>query len=282
MLRRACPNHPEEHALPTGAPIPFCGLPPVPDALWQRWLLDPLLLGALGLLLGAALYLGRHRHSGTQRTCLLAGWSLLALALVSPLCALSVALFSARAAQHMLVLVAAAPLLALGLSPLMATGTRAPRWMRRPGPASVPALLFAALLWGWHVPALYDATFRSDAAYWAMHVSLLAAAIPLWMQLLQAGSRQLLLRALLGFATFMQMGILGALLTLAPTLLYEAHLTTTLAWGMQPLVDQQLGGLVMWIPGCSAVLLVMFFGLLRSLRQGARATQAHAAHCVSR
>ena len=127
-------------------------------------------------------------------------------------------------------------------------------------------LAFAALLWAWHVPTLYDATFRSDLAYWAMHLSLLAAALPLWMQLLQPGSNQLLARTLLGFVTFMQMGLLGALLTLSPNLLYEAHVATTLAWGLAPLADQQLGGLIMWIPGCSSLLLAMLVGIHRGLR----------------
>jgi putative membrane protein len=270
---------------PVRAYIPFCGLPPVPDELWQRWITDPVLLGTLGALLGAALHISRRRQrSAGQRGSLLAGWSVLTLALASPLCALSVALFSARASQHMLLLVIAAPLLAVGLSPSLAAGRRprAPRWMRQPGPACLPALLFAALLWGWHVPTLYDATFRSDLAYWLMHLTLLGAAIPLWMQLLQAGTGQLLLRALLGFATFVQMGILGALLTLSPVVLYGAHVTTTLAWGMQPLADQQLGGLIMWVPGCGAVLLALLVGLNRGLRHAAARSLADGAPALPR
>ncbi len=261
--------------MPTFPFVPFCGLPPLPAGLWQRWVTDPLLLGVLGMLLAALMLFAARRQLGAApRGYLLGGWSVLALALISPLCALSVALFAARATQHMVLLVIAAPLLALGLSARAggARAARSPRWMRGTGPACASALLFAVLLWAWHVPVLYDATFRSDLAYWAMHISLLAAAVPLWMQLLQPGSRQLLLRALLGFATFMQMGILGALLTLSPSLLYEAHVTTTLAWGVTPLADQQLGGLVMWIPGCSAVLLALLFGLYRSLHVASAAT----------
>lgn len=256
----------------TSTYIPFCGLPPIPDALWQRWILDPVLLAALALALGWSLQRARHRWNGRQRGCFVLGWSVLTLALVSPLCALSVALFSARATQHMLLLVVAAPLLAVALPAVSgdALNARLFGWMRRAG-AAVPALAFAALLWAWHVPALYDATFRSDTAYWAMHVSLFAAALPLWMQLLQPGSAQLLVRTLLGFATFMQMGLLGALLTLSPALLYEAHVTTTLAFGLSPLADQQLGGLIMWIPGCSSLLLAMLLGVHRSLRDAAQA-----------
>ena len=209
-------------------------------------------------------------HRGS-RACLLLGWTLLALALISPLCALSVALFSARATQHMVLLVIAAPLLAAGvpalLGPAMLDRLRA--WIGSTRATALPATAFAALLWAWHVPALYDATFRSDLIYWAMHGSLLAAALPLWLQLLQPGSVQLLPRLLLGFATFMQMGLLGALLTLSPGLLYEAHVTTTLAWGMAPLADQQLGGLIMWVPGCGSLLLAMLFVIHRGLRDAA-------------
>src|SRR5690606_14213364 len=176
---------------------------------------------------------------------------------------LSVALFSARATQHMVLLVIAAPLLALALPSVLGAAAMRRLYHRS---AAIPALAFAALLWGWHVPALYDATFRRDLAYWSVHVSLLAAALPLWMQLLQPGSGQMLARTLAGFGTFMQMGLLGALLTLSPTLLYESHLTTTLAWGLAPVTDQQLGGLIMWIPGCTSLLLAMLYGIYRGLR----------------
>lgn len=225
-----------------------------------------MLLGLL--LLGAgATWLRSRRAGSASRASLAAGWVVLLLALVSPLCALSVALFSARATQHMLLLVVAAPLLAAGLHAMndAALPARIRAWLARL-PIALPSLVFTALLWAWHVPALYDATFHSDLAYWAMHVSLLACALPLWLQLLQPGSARLLPRLLLGFATFMQMGLLGALLTLSPALLYEAHVTSTLAWGMTPLADQQLGGLVMWIPGCSSLVVAMLWGLYQGLR----------------
>jgi putative membrane protein len=105
-----------------------------------------------------------------------------------------------------------------------------------------------------------------------MHVTLLGSALPLWMQLLQPGSDRLLTHILLGFATFLQMGLLGALLTLSPALLYGAHVTTTLAWGHAPLADQQLGGLIMWIPGCSSLLMAVLWGIWRSLSTPAVAT----------
>lgn len=251
--------------------VPFCGLPPIPADLWQRWTLQPLLLGALVLVIALSWPGLRRNGTRAQRTAFIAGWTVLGLALVSPLCALSVALFAARASQHMLLLVVAAPLLALGLPAALGPRLtwRLAHWSRTPWRRMVPASLFAALLWAWHLPVLYDATFRSDLAYWSMHLSLLAAALPLWLHLLQPGRDGLLERLLQGFATFMQMGLLGALLTLSPALLYDAHVTTTLAWGLAPLADQQLGGLIMWIPGCASLLLAMLYAIHRALRDAA-------------
>jgi putative membrane protein len=247
--------------------IPYCGIPPVPGALWQRWMLDPVLLGLLvgGLIL--VWRLARVRWSTAQRGCFLAGWSVLTLALVSPLCALSVALFSGRATQHMIVLVVAAPFIALALPAAFGPRPRArvAQLMQGRVAAAFPALVFGLLLWAWHLPALYDATFNSDLVYWAMHVTLLGSALTLWMQLLQLSSDRLPLRILLGFSTFVQMGLLGALLTFSPAILYEAHVTTSLAWGHAPLADQQLGGLIMWIPGCSSLLMAMLWAVWRGL-----------------
>jgi putative membrane protein len=247
--------------------IPYCGIPPVPGALWQRWVVDPVLLGLLATGLILVWRVARVRWSTAQSRCFLAGWGVLTLALVSPLCALSVALFSGRAAQHMILLVVAAPLIALALP--AAFGRRLPARVAQLTQgrvaAALPALTFGLLLWAWHLPDLYDATFKSDLVYWAMHVTLLGSALALWMQLLQPSSDRLLLRLLLGFSTFVQMGLLGALLTLSPEILYEAHVTSTLAWGHAPLADQQLGGLIMWIPGCSSLLMAMLWAVWREL-----------------
>jgi len=266
------------------ASIPFCGTPPLPAEIWQRWVLDPVLLALLAMLLVAG-WLAMRRSAGRgPRAAFLGAWGLASAALVSPLCALSVALFSARATQHMVLLVIAAPLLALALPDLLGSHLhdRVQRWLAPPVRALLPALAFAVLLWAWHVPVLYDATFTSDLAYWAMHLSLLATALPLWLQLLQPGQAGLLPRMLLGFATFMQMGLLGALLTLSPSLLYEAHVTTTLAWGMDPLADQQLGGLIMWIPGCSSLLLALLWSLVRTLREPGELRERAAEPAISR
>jgi putative membrane protein len=57
------------------------------------------------------------------------------------------------------------------------------------------------------------------------------------------------------------MGLLGAVLTFASHPLFLSHLTTTQVWGLAPLRDQQLGGIVMWVPGIGLFL----FAAIRSL-----------------
>lgn len=233
------------------AAVPYCGTPPVPAELWQSWNLDPWLLAGLGAALACwALALqrtppGRRREAGA----LALGILVVAAATVSPLCRLGVALFSARMAQHLLLVVVAAPLIARGLAALHRGHVRA-----RPRDVAAAAA-FAACLWIWHLPGPYDATLRSDLLYWTGHLSLLATATWLWRGLLAGDAGSWLPRCLLAAGTFVQMGLLGALLTFAPEPLFAAHRTTTGPWGLGPLEDQQLGGLLCWVPGGLA-----FFG----------------------
>lgn len=237
---------------PETAWIAYCGLPPEPGgAAWNAdaW------LGA-ALIAGLALV---WRGSADRRS-LLAGWALLGVALLSPLCSLSVALFSARVGQHLIILLVAAPLLAAGLSGL-----------RRPAaPAAIvaAAALFAVLLWAWHLPGPYTATFRSDLIYWAMHLSLLGAAIWLWRGLLLAAETRPEVVLPVGLGTAMQMSALGGFLTFAPRPLFPPHALTTLPWGLTPLEDQQLGGLLMWVPGGLAFAGVALGALVLAMRRG--------------
>jgi len=215
---------------------PYCGQPPVPGAV--TWNFDPVLIGVL--LFWLASYMATHSVRSGSGAAFGAGWSICAATLVSPLCSLSVALFSARVSQHMILTLVAAPLIAFGYWGL---GEGRQSWRG----ATLATIGFATVLWFWHAPRSYDATFTSDAAYWAMHVSLLASATFLWRALL---NRNYLGAALLAsFATGAQMCALGALLVLAPRSLYWVHALSTGPWDLSPLADQQLGGLIMWVPG---------------------------------
>lgn len=241
----------------------YCGLPPAPGDLWTRWNADPWLLALSAAVLGGYLLASRS-DPAARRWLFSAGWLVTVLALVSPLCALSVALFSARAGQHVVLILVAAPLIAF------AAGARS---RRRPSSPIAAAAVLSALLWLWHTPGAYAATFRSDAIYWVMHLSLFGSAIWFWRACSAMRSGPGAMPALLLIAS--QMTILGGLLTFAGRALFAPHLATAPSWGLTPLSDQQLGGLLMWAPGSALFLLLTVLkcdGWLRQLeRDGAQA-----------
>lgn len=210
--------------------IAYCGRAAVPDDFWVRWNADPLLIAVLAAL---ALVVAGRRSSNAR-----AGWAAIALmfvVFVSPLCALSSALFSARVLHHVLLVAAVAPLLAVAFP------------LRRAGSPPLAALVaaFAVILWLWHAPGPYAWGLASVPAYWLMQISLLASAWFMWRAILatQPGPALLALVATIG-----QMGLLGALIVFAPVPLYPVHRLSTAAWGLTPLADQQLAGLLMWVP----------------------------------
>ncbi len=235
--------------------LPYCGSAPLPGTLLARFNLDPALIISLVIVCAWQLWaIHRSGASIRQRQAFaLGGWLLAATAFLSPLCALSVALFSARIAQHMVLILIAAPLIAMGL----------PRGQisRHPGRLWAGTLGFFLALWYWHMPIPYDQTFTSIAIYWCMHITLFGSSLLLWRALLdhppdQTG--QVLTAAAL---TFLHMGLLGAVLTLAGRPLFQWHLISTQIWGLSPLQDQQLGGSIMWVPGIALFL----WAVLRSL-----------------
>jgi putative membrane protein len=232
--------------------LAYCGAPPSPGELLHRFNLDPVLIAVLALLTLAHYALTRGRRSRTYALC---GWLVASAALVSQLCALSVSLFSARIAQHMVLLLIAAPLIALAWPKSLGQRSARGAW--------IAAAAFFIALWFWHMPAPYDATFTSSFIYWSMHVTLFGSGIALWRELLhhrRSHTGEILLISIL---SSMQMGLLGALFTLAARPLFLAHLSTSAAWGYTPLQDQQLGGILMWVPG---ILLFLWVGL-RSIQR---------------
>jgi putative membrane protein len=210
--------------------VAYCGTPPLPGELAGRFNFDPVLIAGLVFIIFAHI-----RHAKQGRSLSLLGWSVAALAVISPLCALSVSLFSARVAQHMMLVLIAAPLIAVGLP------GRTRIW-----PATIA---FFLALWTWHLPAPYDATLQSTPVYWAMHLSLFGSSIWLWRGLIHHSREEGGRAIVAGLLTSMQMGLLGAVLTLASYPLFRVHLFTTEGWGLTPLADQQLGGVLMWVPG---------------------------------
>lgn len=244
---------------------PYCGAPPQPSTLLARWNLDPPLLAALTAVLVVYLALGWRdgRRAGLPsgaRSSFYAGFAVAAFALVSPLCALSVSLFSARVGQHLVLTTLAAPLIALGLPRLQRTMARAPL---------LAAAGFAVALWVWHSPTPYTATFTSDLTYWLMHVTTIGAAIAFWSAVIGASRIRLGVSIIAILATSLQMALLGAVITFAPRALYSPHALTAWDWGMSPLQDQQLGGVLMWAPAGLIFALAIVTPLGRILRREA-------------
>jgi putative membrane protein len=169
-------------------------------------------------------------------------------------------------AQHEVLMVAAAPLLVLGRPVLAYLWALPVSWARVVGslgkavwfqrawrvvtkPLAAWAV-HAAALWVWHAPVLFQATLRSDLVHAAQHASFLGSALLFWWALVH-GPRGLMgygAAVLYVFTTSVHSGVLGAFLTFTGRLLYPAYASATPAWGLTPLEDQQLGGLIMWVP----------------------------------
>lgn len=236
------------------------------EAMHHLLTLDPLVLfglavAALAYGVGLArLWRSRIGH-GVRRgqvACFAGGMALLALALVWPLDVLADRSFAAHMVQHLVLIALAPPLLVLG-APLVPFATLAPARRviaRLPWPWVAHPLaafgLHAAVIWAWHAPALFQAALRAPAVHTLEHATMLAAALVFWWMLLpagraRAGGRGTSLVWLL--LTMIHLGLLGALLTFAPRVLYPAYGERPLALGLSPLEDQQLAGLIMWVPG---------------------------------
>jgi putative membrane protein len=252
------------------------GQPPAPHDLWSAWNWDPVILTSL--LLAIWIYAKGQRElrrrSGLQPAPLnrraaafTAGMITLFLALVSPLDALSAALFSAHMLQHMLLIVVAPPLLILGVTPgsfLLGLAPSArrdlggwwqqvawlkPAWQALTQPWAAWALN-VLIVWVWHAPGLYQSALQNEALHMLEHLTFVGSSLLFWWAIIHPNMH--LGRGDPGmislFTMGMQSGLLGALITFAPSPWYALYTSTTQAWGLSPLEDQQLAGAIMWIP----------------------------------
>lgn len=244
------------------------------DAL--RWDFDwwVVLLLALSLLLYALGLRALWRRARSSRAPLLRqalwfglGWLSLVVALVSPLDSAGSFSFAAHMVQHEILMIVAAPLLVLGRPLGVWVWAFAPAWRRRLGNGTrngaVRAawgaltrplnawLLHFAVLWMWHVPAAFQAALKSDAIHTLQHLSFLFSALLFWWAVLgKQGHRTARGTAIAYlFTTMMHTGALGALLTMSETIWYPYYGSNAQVFGLTALQDQQLGGLIMWIPG---------------------------------
>lgn len=229
----------------------YCGPPPLPDELWGRWNLDPWLIGVMAL---SVLLFALRPASLRERQCFYGALAVLALVFISPLCALTVSLFSARVVHHVLLVALAAPLLARALL------------AHRPKLSSLLtplAVLHTLVFWLWHAPGLYEQALSFTPIYWLMQTTLLASATLLWAAIFNASAPRAIGTLLV---LTIQMGLLGALLVFSQAAVYAPHFATTLAFGLDPLADQQLAGLIMWVPASLPYLAIALARLLAVLR----------------
>jgi putative membrane protein len=238
-------------------------------------------------------------HLLRQFGCFGAGWAMLALALASPLDSAGSYAFWAHMVQHEVLMIVAAPLLVLGrpfgvwiwaLPGRWRGGVgKATRWrwlawcwdmITRPMHAW---LIHFAALWVWHVPALFQAGLVDNDIHALQHASFLFSALLFWWAVLgqQGGIHHSRGAAIVYlFTTMMHTGALGALFTMSETIWYPLYGNRPSLFGLSALEDQQLGGLIMWIPGGLAYVIAgLVLGarwLIPSTRQQAGPAQARA------
>lgn len=259
------------------AALPWAAAAHDPDAaptLASAWSLSPwFLLPAVALLALYLIGLGQlwrragvgHGLARMEAAGFAAGAAALFLAAVWPLDALGEWSLAAHMAQHMLLLAFAPPLLLLGRPMAVIAHALPRRWAGRlhRATALIHGRLVASLglataaqigtMGLWHVPAVTTAALEHDGVHWLMHGSFLLAGLWFWTALWHrvrepaVGVGPALVAIV---AVMMQMGFMGALLTFSRRALYPIYLDRTPALGLEALTDQQLAGLLMWVPAC--------------------------------
>lgn len=252
-----------------------------PGQIWGAWNTDWAIIAAL-VLAGIVYAAGWRRLQraarppvGPRHAAAFAGaWVALAIALLSPLDALAGTLLSAHMGQHLLLLMVAPPLLAAARPGLVlrmglprAARTTAGEWMHALRPVTrwanqplVVLVVSTVALWAWHVPAFYDAAVTNAGLHAAEHLSFLGTEFLFWRLVIDPAPRRRLAypgAMLLTFAVLLQGAALGALLTLAPTVLYPVYRDTAALWGTTALADQHLAGALMWVPPGGAYLVTI-------------------------
>ncbi len=261
--------------------------------LWHTWSFDPLII--VSLILSAWIYiqgvsnLWRSTAKGRgirfwEAAAFAGGWIFLFIALVSPLHPWGEVLFSAHMTQHEILMLIVAPLFVLS-RPMVATVWAMPRSWRKGTKnvikskpiektwnfltnAFVAWLVHGVALWIWHVPFLFQATLKSDLVHTLQHASFFLSALLFWRAIIASprGLTNYGAGVLYLFTTSIHSGLLGAFLTFTTRVWYPAYENTTNSWGLTPLEDQQLGGLIMWVPAGIVYIvagLLMFAGWLR-------------------
>jgi putative membrane protein len=225
-----------------------------------------------------------HTLNKKSVLCFALGLISLVLALDSPIHEMGEQLFWVHMTQHELLMLICAPLLVLG-RPLIPFLFALPEsWRNKVAglsrskafrsswsfvSAPMSAWVLSALgLWVWHVPFLFDQTLHSDSMHAAQHTTFLVTALLFWWPLVNRVQE-------LGygtgvayvFTTALHTSILGALLTFAPRAWYQSYVATAPAWHLTALEDQQIGGLIMWIPAGTLLLIVALVLLVKWINE---------------
>ena len=248
-----------------------------------RWTWEPLtvaLIAVSGLLYAMGVR-ALWRRAGTghgirqwQAASFGAGLLALTIGLLSPLAWLSEVLFSAHMTQHEVLMLVAAPLLVFG-HPLIALVWALPRsWRDAAGRITrdplfsnvwrhitTPLVVFAVhalVLWLWHVPVFWEAAMRSTPLHAIQHLTFVLTAALFWWGMIHGRYGRMAYGAAVFyvFLTAIHSSLLGAIMTIAPSIWYRSYAETATTWKVDALVDQQLAGLLMWIP--SGVVFIVF------------------------
>ncbi|MEJ2011697.1 MAG: cytochrome c oxidase assembly protein [Anaerolineales bacterium] len=250
------------------------------DVITQLWELQPSVLTGCLLLLAGYLWL-THGEPRSKSLLFAAGDAVLAFALVSPLDLLGDDyLFSAHMLQHLLIMLVAAPMMVAGLPASLVERAQQHTFLARAmdvlGNPVLDWFIMALILWGWHAPVLYNAALASEGVHILEHLMMLAAGLMFfWPILNPLPERRIQPLAVVpyAFTGAISNSILGILLTFTPVGLYPAYVNPTdeigilklirQGWGLTAEIDQQVGGLLMWVPGGLVFLSMVLVGLTR-------------------
>jgi cytochrome c oxidase assembly factor CtaG len=230
------------------------------ELLLRAWDVDPVVIAVCAIAL-AAYGLALRRYPATRSGYLAAAILAFVLAVASPIGVLARGyLFSAHMLQHLLLVLVVPPLALLSLSPQQTS----PKRERSTGRAPVLQWgLGVGAMWVWHAPILCDAASRSVAVHHLQTLSLIGMGAAFWWPILAPSAERRIapLAAMVYlFTACIACTVLGVLVTFSPVEVCSvyAHPVDRLGalsllrggWGLTPKVDQEIGGLLMWVPAC--------------------------------
>jgi cytochrome c oxidase assembly factor CtaG len=227
------------------------------------WSFDPNWDEAVFVLVLAAAYwlaIRRFQGPGWRLAAFVAGLFVVLAAVVSPIATVALEyLVSAHLLQNVMLAEWAPALLVLGIPAALAA-----RLARLPGLATLTYPLVALPLWialyaAWHIPAAYDASLDYGPLLRLQHLTYVAAGFLLWWPVFQSRPHSITngARALYVFAAFLFASPLGLLLALLPSAIYDFYENAPRLWGLDPLTDQQIAGVIM--AGSEAIVFFAIF-----------------------